>query len=294
MAERTAQLLRRATAASVLTAAVLIVLKLAAWLATGAVSLLASLVDSVMDLAASTINLLAVRYALQPADADHRFGHGKAESLAGLGQATFVAGSALFLVLHAIDRVRHPQSLVAVDAGIVVMIIATVATVALLAYQRYVIRRTDSAAIRGDALHYAADLLTNLGVIGALVLARAGWRELDPAIAMLIAAWILYSAWGIGAAAVDSLMDKELPEEVSERIRRLALEHPDVAGIHDLRTRRSGQAYVLQLHLEMDGRLTLARAHAIADEVQASIQAAFPNADIIIHQDPEYDARAAG
>ena len=191
--ERRAQLLRLATGASVTVAGVLIVGKLAAWLATGSVTVLASLVDSLMDAVASLINLIAVRYSLQPADDDHRFGHGKAEALAGLGQATFIAGSALFLLLEAVNRLVNPAPLEAVTAGIGVMAFAVVATLVLLGIQRHVIRLTASTAIKADSLHYATDLATNLTTILALVLASLGWDGADPLFALAIAIYIFYS-----------------------------------------------------------------------------------------------------
>lgn len=285
-AERRAQLLRFATGASVAVAGVLIVGKLAAWLATGSVTVLASLIDSVMDAVASLINLIAVRYSLQPADDEHRFGHGKAEALAGLGQATFIAGSALFLLLEAVNRLVHPQSVEAVAAGIGVMVFAVVATLVLLAIQRHVVRLTGSTAIKADSLHYATDLATNLATIVALVLASVGWTGADPLFALAIAIFIFYSAYDIGREAVGLLMDRELPEAVRERIRDLAYSRPEVLGVHDVRTRQAGHQYFVQLHVELDDNLPLRDAHAVADAIEAAITAAFPGSEVIVHQDP--------
>lgn len=284
--EKNATLLKRVTLASTLTALVLIALKLVTWLWTGSVSMLASLVDSAMDAIASLINLLAVRYALVPADDEHRFGHGKAESLAGLAQAAFISGSALFLLLHAVDRILHPAPVQRTTLGIAVIVFSLALTLALLTYQRYVIRHTGSVAIRADALHYATDVLSNLGVIAALLLARFGLPIFDPILAIAIAGYILIGAWRIGRDSLDHLMDRELNDAVRERIKQLALEHTEVRGIHELRTRRAGQTAFIQLHLEMEPQLTLAEAHAIADMVEAQIRAAVPASDVIIHQDP--------
>jgi len=284
--DRQARLLRRATLASVVTAGVLIAAKLVAWLLTGSVSLLASLVDSLMDVAASIINLMAVRYALEPPDAQHRFGHGKSEALAGLAQATFIAGSAVFLVFHAVDRLLHPVPLADLPVGIVVMVFASVATAVLVAIQRHAIRHTGSTAIRADSLHYLTDLLTNVGIIAALVLAGLGWQGIDPVIAILIAAYIFWSAWGIAREATHVLMDRELPEAVRERVTALALGHPEVRGVHDLRTRQSGLVKIIQLHLELDAWLPLREAHAMAKQVEREILTAYPEADVTIHQDP--------
>ncbi|MDH3945332.1 MAG: divalent metal cation transporter FieF [Chromatiales bacterium] len=284
--EKNATLLKRVTLASTLTALVLIALKLVTWLWTGSVSMLASLVDSAMDAIASLINLLAVRYALVPADDDHRFGHGKAESLAGLAQAAFISGSALFLLLHAVDRILHPAPVQRTTLGIAVIVFSLALTLALLTYQRYVIRHTGSVAIRADALHYATDVLSNLGVIAALLLAQFGLPIFDPILAIAIAGYILIGAWRIGRDSLDHLMDRELDDAVREGIKQLALEHTEVRGIHELRTRRAGQTSFIQLHLEMEPQLTLAEAHAIADMVEAQIRAAVPASDVIIHQDP--------
>jgi ferrous-iron efflux pump FieF len=285
--KKTAKLLKLATAASVVTASILILAKLVAWLITGSVSVLASLVDSLMDAVASLFNFFAVRFSLQPPDKEHRFGHGKAESLAGLAQATFIAGSAVFLLLEAVDRLIHPRVLEQVSIGIAVMGFSIVVTLALLAIQRYVIRYTGSVAIRADALHYATDLLTGVSVITALLLAHyLGWTRADSWFAMGIAAYILYSAWQIGYEAAQSLIDRELPDAERERIRALALAHDGVYGIHDLRTRQSGLVRFIQLHLELDESLPLEQTHQVADEVEALICKEFPNSDVIIHQDP--------
>jgi ferrous-iron efflux pump FieF len=239
-----------------------------------------------MDAAASLINLFAVRYALRPADAEHRFGHGKAEALAGLAQAAFIAGSSLFLLLQALDRLLHPRPLQALPAGIAVMVFAMVATLLLLALQRAVIRRTGSTAIKADSLHYATDLLTNGVVLIALALAAAGWPALDPLFAIAVAAYILYSAGRIGWEALQLLLDREAPADLRSEVRAAALDDPRVLGLHDLRTRRSGTTLFVQLHLELDGSLELSRAHAIADAADARIRRRLPRAEVLIHMDP--------
>ncbi|MFA6499822.1 MAG: cation diffusion facilitator family transporter [Desulfurivibrionaceae bacterium] len=286
MPRDTDTLLKLATYASTATAVVLISVKVVAWFMTGSMSVMASLVDSLMDAAASLINLLAVRYSLKSADEDHQFGHGKAESLAGLGQACFIAGSAIFLLMHAAERLHHPQPLQEVNVGLWVMVFAIGATLALLAFQGYVIKQTNSSAIRADALHYKTDLLTNTATIGALFFAASGWPLLDPLGALAIACYILYSAWQIGQEAMQVLMDRELPEETRQRICDIALTHATVLGLHDLRTRQSGQTMHIQLHLDLDQALPLAEAHRVAKEVEHAIMGTFPQADVIIHQDP--------
>ncbi len=284
--ERNARLMRLATRASMATAITLIVAKLAAWLWTDSVSILATLMDSVLDAAASLVNLLAVRHALEPADREHRFGHGKAEALAGLGQAMFIAGSAGFLMLEAINRLLHPQPVNVIGIGIGVMAFAIVATLALLALQRHVVNITGSTAIKADRLHYTTDVLVNASVIAALVLSAHGWPGFDSIFALLIGVYILRNAWQIAHESIQHLMDRELPDEERQRIRNIVLSHKDVRGMHDLRTRRAGTTTFIQLHLELDDELTLMRAHAISDAVEARIRQTYPDSEIIIHEDP--------
>jgi ferrous-iron efflux pump FieF len=282
----TARLLRLATYASVGTAAVLILAKLVAWLMTGSVSVLASLVDSALDVGASLVNLFAVRWSLMPPDAEHRFGHGKAEALAALGQATFIGGSAVFLGLQALDRLFNPRPIEETGVGLVVIGLAILATLALLTFQRYVIRRTGSTAIRADALHYATDLATNAATIVALLLAGTGWLGADPLFGLAIGAYILYSAARIALDAIDLLMDRELPEEQRRQIETLARAVPGVLGVHGLRTYRSGQAIMIQLHLSLADELPLLAAHQVGVEVETRIRREYPDSDILIHQDP--------
>ena len=286
--ERARLLMRRATNLAVAAAALMIVGKLGAWLATDSVSILSSLADSVMDVLASLINLYAVRQALQPPDREHRFGHGKAEPLAGLGQALFISASAIFLIVEAVGRILEPEPIARAPVGIGVMVFAIIVTTALVTYQRRVVRLTGSTAIRADALHYASDILMNIGVIAALALAMTvGWGLADPIIALVIAAVIIHAAVRVARSAIQQLMDREFPEQDRERIRQILLEHPDVLNCHDLRTRRSGIDSFIQVHVEMDSSLTLLRAHEISDDVEARIRKVFPHAEVLIHADPE-------
>jgi len=285
--ERAARLMRSATYASVATASVLIVVKLAAWVYTDSLSMLSTLVDSLLDVAASLVNLFAVRHALVPPDREHRFGHGKAEPLAALGQAAFIAGSAVFLLFEAIHRLYEPRAVMHSDVGIGVMIFAIVVTFALTRYQAYVVRKTGSLAIQADSLHYVGDLLVNVSVIVALLLvSQLGWVHADPLIGLGIVAYIVFNAWRIAKGALDMLMDRELPDEERQRIREIVTAHPEVRDLHDLRTRASGPMLFIQLHLELDGGMSLSRAHEISDHVEAELAAAFPGAEVLIHQDP--------
>lgn len=282
-----ARLMRLATYASVATAVTLIVAKLIAWFMTDSVSILATLVDSSLDVLASLVNLFAVRHALQPADRGHRFGHGKAEPLAGLGQSMFIAGSAGILLLQGISRLLNPQPLdTGLELGVGVMVFSIIASLALFSFQRYVVRLTGSTAIEADSLHYKTDILVNGSVIIALLLTFNGWSQVDPIFAIVIALYILYSAWHIVRKSVDLLMDHELPDEDRQKISALVINHPDAMGFHDLRTRRSGATVFVQLHLELDERLSLKQAHAIADELEHTIAELFDDAEVIIHEDP--------
>ncbi|MDA8735589.1 cation diffusion facilitator family transporter [Porticoccaceae bacterium] len=283
----TAKLLRLATYASISVALILIVAKLIAWGLSDSVSLLATLIDSVLDALASLINLIAVRHALTPADKEHRFGHGKAEALAGLSQSMFIAGSAGFLLLKAGRRLISPIAVESVGVSMLVMVFSIIATLLLLSFQAHVIRKTNSTAIRADALHYRTDLLVNASVILALWLSVKGWAGFDALFACAIAIYILYSAWEIITVSYDHLMDRELPDEQREEIERLVLQHKSARGLHDLRSRHSGTVTFIQLHLELDDDLSLLEAHKISDEVELCLLEAFPGSEIIIHIDPQ-------
>ncbi len=272
--------------ASTATAGVLILAKLSAWLLTGSSSMLASLTDSLMDISASLINLLAIRYALVPADDDHSFGHGKAESLASLAQAAFITGSAVVLVMNGFSRLVNPEPMRHLDLGLWVTLGALILTCLLVLFQSYVVQRTNSQAIKADRLHYQSDVLLNGGVLLALGLSWYGWLWADGLCAILLGLYILRSALQIGYEAVQTLLDRQLPDEDREAIRQIATTMSGVHGIHDLRTRQSGQMRFIQLHLELDDQLPLVQAHNIADRVEVLLQEAFPISDIIIHMDP--------
>ncbi len=280
-------LITTATYGAVVIGAILISAKFFAWMQTDSLSLQASLIDSLLDMVASVINLLVVNQALKPADAEHRFGHGKAEALGGLGQSAFIAGSAVWLIIDAIHRLITPHPLQEGTTGSVVMIIAIILTLLLVLYQRYVLKQTRSLAIAADSLHYSGDLYTNMVVLVSLnVSVFLGWTRLDALAGAGIAAYILHSSWTIGRRSLDVLMDRELPDEARSQIMEIALKHPRVWGVHDLRTRSAGLQDFIQMHLDMDEKLPLLEAHDIANDVELALQAAFPHAEIIIHQDP--------
>jgi ferrous-iron efflux pump FieF len=280
--------MRLATYASVATALVLILAKVVAYLLTDSVSMLSTLLDSLMDAAASLVNLIAVRHALTPADREHRFGHGKAEALAGLGQSTFIAGSAAFLLFESIGRLVSPQPVTNGIVGIGVMLFSMALTLVLVLFQRHVIRRTRSIAVSADSLHYVGDIAANLAVLAALVLSsQFGWNRSDPIFAIGVSFYVGFTAWQIARSAFDMLMDREMPDEERSRIRAIVMANPRVRNMHDLRTRRSGPHRFIQFHLEMEPEMRLTEAHILADEVEAAILKEFPAAEVIIHEDPE-------
>jgi ferrous-iron efflux pump FieF len=276
------------------TALFLICLKVVAVIMTGSSSVLASLTDSLLDLAASVANLFALKLAVQPADREHRFGHGKAEGLAGLAQSAFISGSCVLLFLHAVDRIIHPQPIQQAEVGIFVMVLSIIVTLILVLFQRYVAKVTGSLAVAADSLHYKGDLLMNSFIMLALVLAMYGFSQLDGIFAFIIATYILYSAWGIGRSAVNALMDRALDDESHRMIAEHVKSHPQVSGLHDLRTRQSGPTVFIQFHLELDDQLPLFEAHRITDDVEALLRKDFPDADILIHQDPLSLCRTSG
>jgi ferrous-iron efflux pump FieF len=285
--ERSARLMKTATYASVSVAVVLIAAKFAAWVMTGSVSMLSTLVDSMLDAAASLLNLFAVHHALSPADKEHRFGHGKAEALSGLAQAAFISGSAVFLLIQAVERLMNPRAIENAGLGYVVMALSILLTLGLVVFQRHVVAKTGSVAIAADSVHYQMDIMVNVSVIVSLLLASGfglGWA--DPVFALAIAGYILRGAWKIGGSSYQMLMDRELEDAERQAIEDIAMAHPDVLGVHDLRTRSSGTRVFIQMHLEMDGSITLNEAHAISDAVEALIVAAYPQAEVLIHEDP--------
>ncbi|KAA5803810.1 cation transporter [Alkalicaulis satelles] len=277
----------RITRLSVLTACALVILKLIAFLLSGSVAMLASLADSALDLAASLITFFAVRYAASPADAAHRFGHGKAEALAGLFQAVLVAFSAALLLREAGLRFLDPQPVAAGGVAVSVMVISIIATVLLVRAQTRAIARTGSLAVSGDRAHYLSDLGANLAVIAAIVLAMTGVERADPLIAAGVAFWLVWTALSIARKAIENLMDRELPDAARAEIRTLAGDDRRVRGITQLRTRASGPFIHVQMHMQLEDSLSLAEAHDVLSAAEARIAAAWPAADVIIHPEPE-------
>jgi ferrous-iron efflux pump FieF len=286
-ASRRAGLMRSATYASVGVAIGLVVAKTWAWRATDSVSVLSSLADSFLDILASLLTFWAVRFSLSPADGEHRFGHGKSEGLAALMQSVIIAGSGLFVALEAVKRLLAPAPLERPVAGMAVIVASTLVTLALLGWQRHVSRETGSIAIAADAAHYRTDLFVNLSVVAAVAVAGfTGLAWVDPAVGLGVAAYLAWGAWGIAAKSLDILLDREIPDADRQRIRELAVRHPNVLGFHDLRTRHGGSGYIVQFHLELDAATSLVETHRILDDVEALIEEAYPGCEIIIHPDP--------
>lgn len=284
---REERLKRLATGAAVAVAAILVAGKLAAWLASDSVAVLSSLADSSMDLVASFVTFLAVRFAHRPADRSHRFGHGKAESLGALALAGFVAASAIFVAVAAVGRLIEPVPIRATGLGIIVMIVSIALTFGLVALQTRVAEATGSLAIRADRLHYAGDLLTNLAALLALVLVSlTGAPRIDAAAGLAIAAYLAVNAVRIGRGSLDELLDREIPSVDRARIAAIVAAERGVAGMHDLRTRRSGRARYIEFHVELDGAMPVRRAHDIVDRIETVVAELYPGAQVIIHQEP--------
>jgi ferrous-iron efflux pump FieF len=280
-------LIKLASYASVLVALALVSIKLWAWDATGSISLLSSLADSVLDVLASILTFWAVRYSLSPPDEEHRFGHGKSEGLAALVQAMIIGGSGLYVCKEAIDRMLSPAAIASPEIGISVMFVATAATLFLVGFQRYVGKRTGSVAISADAIHYQADLLVNVGVGFAIIASSwSGWKLIDPIVGLVVVVFIMRSALGIAHRALEILLDHEIPQQDRQIIHDIALHHPEVQGIHDMRTRFGGNHYIVQFHVELEPTISLLRCHEILDEVEDEILHQYQGCEILIHADP--------
>ncbi|NOH70802.1 CDF family cation-efflux transporter FieF [Vibrio pectenicida] len=281
-----ARLVTLAAWTATIVATILLIVKLAAWWVTGSVSLLASLIDSMLDIAASLVNLVVVRYSLQPADREHTFGHGKAESLAALAQAMFISGSAVFLILNGVERFFRPHELQSPEYGIYVSLFAILVTFALVVFQKHVVKKTGSQAIAADSLHYQSDLYMNAAIMLALTLNWFGVTQADAVFAIGIGLYILYSAVQMVREATQTLLDRKLPDDELEEIKTHCLSVEGVLGVHQLRTRMSGPTRFIQLHLELEDQMPLIEAHRISDMVEHKLLERFPHADVLIHQDP--------
>ena len=288
MSASRAFLTRSAALASIAMALFLAAIKLWAVWRTGSTAMLGSLADTTLDLIASFATLIGVWVAAMPADEEHRFGHGKAEALAAMFQVILIVLSAGAIAFRAVTRLIEGGRTEAAGDGIAVSVVAIVATLALLAWQRYVIRRTGSVAIRTDNVHYKSDLLLNLAVIAALAVDQyAGFAQADPLFGLGIAAWLVWGAWRASGEAVDNLMDRERPEERRLRFIERAARHPELSKLHDLRTRTSGHRDFAQFHVDLPPAMTVAEAHDVIERVEEDLCRAFPGLELLIHIDPE-------
>jgi ferrous-iron efflux pump FieF len=286
MAIEPQRLMRLATVASMAVAVVLIVAKLAAWWVTDSISMLSSLVDTSLDFVGSLVTFFAVRQALIPPDSDHRFGHGKAEALAGLVQAGFIAASGGALVLAVVERLINPHQVSEEVVGLLISGLAVVLTLGLVMFQRYVVARSGSIAIGADMAHYKTDLAATVVTgVGLYLSGRLDQPLIDSGVAGLVALYLMHGAWNVGRASLDILMDRELPDEDRKRILDIVRRHPEVRGVHELRTRSAGLTKFIQLHIVLDPTMPLGDAHIVGDRVQAALQSAFPQAEIILHVD---------
>ena len=281
------RLTRTASYASLTVALTLVFAKLWAWQATDAISILSSLADSFLDVLASAITFVAIGYALTPADREHRFGHGKTEGLAALAQAVLIGFSALYVWYEALRRLLAPEPVLQPINGLTVIIGSTLLTLALLSFQRLVVRKTGSVAIEADALHYRTDVIVNLSVAIAIPIASwTDWTIIDPLVGIGVAAYLMWSAYGIATKSMGILLDREIPEAERRRIQEIALENPAVKGFHDLRTRSGGSRYIIQFHLELDPQTSLVDTHIILDAVENTIRKEFKGCELIVHADP--------
>lgn len=276
--------------AAIATAVILIVAKIVAWFMTGSAALLASLTDSMIDAWVSGINLLAIRYALKPADDEHRYGHGKVEGIAALFQAALITSAAVFLTLESVSRIIEVQKVESIGIALGVMVLSLVMSVALVAFQKYALRFAPSLAVEADQAHYATDVVVNGGTILALgIIAMGGPYWVDSAFALVVVVYLVRTAWQIGFKGADMLMDRELPEEVRHTILSIVVANPHVGGVHDLRTRAIGMRAHISFDVELDPGLTLLEAHDATRAIETALLERFPHAEIMIHMDPAGD-----
>lgn len=285
--QKSNKLKNAAALGSVSLAVLLTIIKTIGVIYTGSLAVLSSMIDSLADLFASSITFIAVRFSSQPADCQHRYGHGKAEALSALIQSAFIAGSGIFVMYDGINRFINPRPLIETGIGIGVMLISLVLTIILIIFQKYVAARTHSQAISADSTHYTVDVVTNISIILTLFIVKTfdvSW--FDTLTALIVSAYLLINAYRLAQNAVALLMDKELDADIRENIQKIVLSSAHVRGMHDLRTHDLGTGYMFEFHLELDGQLTLDVAHQYTDEVEKALQRVYPDAQMIIHQDP--------
>lgn len=282
------RLVRLTALLAICVAVIMVAMKGFAWFVTGSVALLGAFLDAIMDLSLSVMNFFVIRHAQTPADREHRFGHGKAEALAALAQASFLSLLAAYLIYESALALSDPEPIDESLVGIGIILVSIVLTLGLVFVQKRVAKATQSVAIEADSAHYEADLYMNLAIIVTLVLSgQFGLPHIDPLLGLVVAGLMANSARQVFISAGNQLMDRELDETQRAEIKHIILSHPLVRGLHDLRTRRAGTNIFIQCHIELDGDISLNQAHRISDAVEAQVMAAFPTAEVMIHQDPE-------
>jgi len=285
--KNTEPLVKSASIASLLVASTLIVLKYYAWVTTTSVSMLGSLADSLIDFLASIFVFIAITYSFLPADEKHRFGYGKSEGLAAFIQSLLIGISGIYVFIEAIKRLLNPSQINQPNIAILIILVSIVLTIALIMYQRYVVRKSQSIAIESDQYHYLTDTYINFSVLFSIVI--TGWTRftfIDAMVGLLISGVILYTAFILLKKSFKILLDQEIQSSHRNQIRKIALDHPKVLGFHDLRTRDTGRKYIIQFHLELDPKMSLLESHKITDEVTDNVLAVYPNSELIIHTDP--------
>ncbi|MBR5599146.1 MAG: cation diffusion facilitator family transporter [Alphaproteobacteria bacterium] len=287
LSDKSSKLKKYASYASIFCSVMLIVVKFIAFIKTDSLAIFSSFVDSITDFIASLVSGIAVYYAMKPATYYHRYGFGKSEALSALLQAIFVGVSGLFVVFDGINRLFNPVDVVKTEVGIYIMIFSIFSTFLLVAFQSYVAKKTNSLAIKSDMAHYVVDFLTNATVIISLVLVKNfGFIYFDVIAALFISVYLIISAYKLGKESIEQITDKELDDEIRKNIEDIVIKCCDVGGMHDLRTRSVGDIFYIELHLEIDGKISLSDAHKISDNVEEKILAIYPKSQILIHQDP--------
>ena len=285
--KNTDPLVRSASIASLLVASTLIVLKYYGWVATNSISLLGSLADSLIDFLASVFVFIAISYSLLPADAKHRFGYDKSEGLAAFIQSLLIGISGIYVCFEAITRLLNPSQINQPNIAIWIILVSIALTIALIVYQKYVVKKSQSMAIESDQYHYLTDTFINLSVLFSIVI--TGWTQftfIDAVVGLLISGVVLYTAFILLKKSFKILLDQEIQSSHRDQIRKIALQHPQVLGFHDLRTRDTGRKYIIQFHLELDPKMSLLESHRITDEVTDNVLDVYPNSELIIHTDP--------
>lgn len=281
------KLMKKASIASMAVAVILIVSKLVTFLLTGSMAILSSLFDSIQDAMTSTVNLIAIRHATEPADKNHSFGHGKAQALGGVSQAFIIAVASLFLLKESIHRLFEPQQITQITLGVFITVIALILTIALTRFQKYVVRKTGSLSIKADMAHYTGDILMNIGVIISMILSfYLNWTCIDALFGIGVAVYLLIVVYQITTESFKMLMDTEMPPAFRKKIKNLIMNFPQVIEMHDLKTRQSGDCIFIQCCIHMDKNLTLEQAHDITDNIEEAVLSQVPEAQLIIHIEP--------